>query len=114
MDRKGQIGFGFIVMSAVAILIGLALYNGVFAENIGAMTKTSSVRNVTMTMPANGATSELSMCGQRALTYSLTNATSSTVVPTTNYTVSSSAGTDGFLAAKITTTTSTFGGTTSE
>lgn len=106
MNNKGQIGFGFIVMAAVAILIGLAFFPSI-SPNIGAMTKTFTSTNVTMAMPANGATSELTMCGQRAAgTVQIINASTGTVVPTTNYTITQSTGTDGYLTAKITTTNS--------
>lgn len=103
-NKKGQIGFGFVVTAAVAILVGLALYTGTFSENIGTMTQTQTARNVTMTLPAVGATSELTMCGQKVITsLGVYNATAVAAVPTTNYTISQSAGTDGYLAAKITT-----------
>jgi len=108
MNDKGQIGFGMIVMSAVAILIGLAFYTGTVSPSIGQMTKLSNSYNQTMTLPANGETSELTMCGQRAVSYIITNATSGAIVPTTNYTISQGIGTDGYLAAKITTTTSPY------
>ena len=103
MERKGQAAVGAIIISVVAILVGLALYTGTFAENIGKMTKTSTSVNRTMTLPAVTATSELTMCGQKALSYTLTNATGGGVVPTSNYTVTQSTGTDGYLAAKVTT-----------
>ena len=96
-------GFVFVVMAAVGILIGLAFLPSISPE-IGKMTQTFTSINVTMTMPAASSTSELTMCGQEARSYVLTNATNPAgVVPTTNYTVSSSAGSDGYLAAKITT-----------
>lgn len=100
MDKTG---IGTIIIATVAILIGLALYTGTFAENIGKMTKTGESINQTMTLPAVTATSEISTCGQKALTYTLTNATGGGIVPTTNYTITQSAGSDGYLAAKVTT-----------
>ena len=105
MDKNQAYGFGAIVMAAVAILIGLAFW-GQFAGNIGQMTKTSAAVNVSMTLPADGATSELTMCGQKALTIAIINQSDRVVVPTSNYTTSQSPGTDGYLAAKVTTTSS--------
>ena len=52
MDKKGQAGFGFIVMAAIAILVGLALYTGTFAQNVGTMTQTTSVNRSIITLPA--------------------------------------------------------------
>lgn len=96
-------GFAFIVMAAVGILIGLAFLPSISPE-IGKMTRTFDSVNVTMTLPAASSTSELTMCGQRAAgTVQIVNASNGVVVPTNNYTVSQSAGTDGYLAAKITT-----------
>lgn len=105
MDRKAQVGFGFIITAAVVILIGLALYSGTFAQNIGTMTKTTSVTNATMTMPAASATADMTPCGQRAITYVLNNASwGNETIPTTNYTVTQGTGSDGYRAARITTT----------
>ena len=99
MNNRAQIGFMAIVIAAVAILIGLAFWAN-FAGNIGQMTKTSSSTNVSFTMPANGSTSDLTPCYQKALTYELYNGTTA-AVPTTNYTITQAAGTDGYLAARI-------------
>lgn len=107
MENNG--GFVFIVIAAVAILIGLAFWPSI-GPNIGAMTRTSSSANVTITMPADGATSELTMCGQRSTAIAIINRTTGSVVPTTNYTVTQSIGTDGYLAAKLTTTSSKYAG----
>lgn len=109
MDNKGQVKIGFIIVSVVAILVGLALYSGTFAENIGTMTKTSATINKSFTMPAVGSSSELTMCGQKALTYSIVNATDHINIPTTNYTITQSTGVDGYLTAKVTTAAGGFG-----
>lgn len=96
---------GGIVIAALAILIGLALWPA-FSPNIGQMTQTFTSQNQTMVMPAAGATSELTMCGQKALTstyFIVTNASTGLTVPSTNYTITQSAGNDGYLTAKITT-----------
>ena len=90
-----------IMIATIAILVGLAFWQPM-ASNIGTMTQTASSRNVSFTMPAVGVTKELTMCGQKALTYSIINATDAIAIPTTNYTITSSASSDGFLIAKIT------------
>lgn len=103
MDKHGQIGLGFIVIAAITILIGLAFYTTTFSENIGTMTKTRTATNVTMTLPAVTATSEMTMCGQKVVSSVITNATGGAIIPASNYTISQSSGTDGYLASKITT-----------
>ena len=111
MDKKAQIAIGGIIIAAIGILVGLALYTGTFASSIGTMTKTQTATNVTVTMPANGATSELSTCGQKAITYSLRNATNTTLVPTNNYTITQgTAASDGYLIAKLSTVYSNHAG----
>lgn len=99
--------FGVIVIAAVTILIGLAFWPAV-SPNIGAMTKTFDSTNVTMTLPAVTATSELPMCGQKAISIIITNATGGATVPATNYTVTQSQGIDGYLVAKVTTASQSF------
>lgn len=110
MDRKAQAGFGFIIMAAVAILIGLAFWTGTFSENIGTLTQTRESGNVTFTLPANGESTQLTFCEQAVESIIVTNATSGATVPSTNYTISQSTGSDGYLAAFITTTTSAYAG----
>lgn len=97
-------------MAAVSILIGLVFYTASGA-NIGAMTQTQQSGNQTFTLPSAGQTSELSVCGQRAVTTVLTNRTSGATIPTNNYTISQSLGVDGYLAAKITSAAGPFAGT---
>jgi hypothetical protein len=72
------------------------------------MTKLYDATNVTMTLPANSVAAELTMCGQKANSIIVTNATGGAVVPTTNYSTSQSVGNDGYLAAKITPSGSTY------
>lgn len=100
-------GIGMIVVATIAVLIGLAFWPAL-SPNIGQMTQTYSIVNQTMTLPAVTATSELTMCGQRATSITITNATGGATVPTTNYTVSQSPGTDGYLAAKVTTASQSY------
>jgi len=106
MKKKGQTSIGGIIIAAILIFVGLAMmFSGSVPQSIGDMTKTGTNNNKTMNMPGQGATAEITTCGQKALTYTITNATGGEIVPTTNYTISQSAGTDGYLAAKVTTGT---------
>lgn len=107
---NNQSAFVFIIMSAVAILIGLAFYQGSFSQNVGTLTKTQDAINQSFTFPANGATAELTICGQKVLTNTITNQTSGAIVPTSNYTITQSIGSDGYLAAKLNTTFSGYAG----
>lgn len=102
MDRKGQIGFGFVIMAAVAILIGLAFYTTTFSDSIGLMTKTYTSNNVTVTMGAENASVEIPQCGQRSLSTIVVNRSNTTdIITTANYTITTAAGTDGYLITKI-------------
>lgn len=94
-------GFVFIILAAVTILIGLALYSGSIAGNVGQLTKTLDTVNTTVTLPTAGSSLELTACGQKALSGVVTNATGGAVVPTTNYTFSQAVGSDGYLSAYI-------------
>ena len=100
MENK-TIGFGLIVMAAVAVLIGLAFWP-TLSPAIGQMTKTFTSASTTITLPAGGATTEITPCGQKALTITIINATGGETITATNYTLSQSVGTDGYLAAKLT------------
>lgn len=102
MNKKAQgIGFVGIVLIAVGILIGLAFFTPV-AQNVGTMTQTTGdIRNVTYTMPVAGSSVEITHCGQEILTGIITNATSGATVPATNYTLTTTAGADGYLAAFV-------------
>jgi len=100
MDDKLIAG---IIIATVGILVGLAFWPTI-SPNIGAMTKTFDSVNATMTLPAAGVYSELTMCGQKALTNTVQNATGAGGVSTNNYTITQATGADGYLAAKITTT----------
>jgi hypothetical protein len=111
MNSKGQIAIGGIIIAFVAIVIGLAFFNGTFAQSIGTMTKTNSLTNTSFTMPDTGVTSELSICGQKVISIALNNATNGTysAVPSNNYTTSQRASTtDGYLVSTLTTTVSVY------
>lgn len=99
--EKG-VTIGFVVMAAVAVLVGLALYSGNFQDNIGTLTQTAQSGNVTITMPEDGVTLELTSCQQKAVTYIVTNATGGETVPASNYTIDQAIQSDGYLGAQIT------------
>jgi hypothetical protein len=104
---KGQLGIGFVVFAAVAILIGIALFSGAVAPEIGKMTKTYNAVNTSFVMPFYGAITDLTPCGQRAITYEIVNLTGEVVK---NYTVTQAAGSDGYLSARILAQNATYAG----
>ncbi|UCD20938.1 MAG: hypothetical protein JSW08_00100 [archaeon] len=99
MEDKYIVG---IVIAAVAVLVGLALWPA-FAGNVGTMTQTSSSANVSYTLPANGSTADLTPCYQdNTSAVVIYSDAGDYVLPSANYSVAQAAGTDGFLHARIT------------
>ena len=93
---------GAIILAAVAVLIGLAFYTGSFSQNIGQLTQTSAIANITVTFPTNGTILEIPVCGQRVISGSLLNATGTNLVATSNYTFNQRISTgDGYLVATL-------------
>lgn len=85
MKRKGQLGIGVFLMAFIAIIAGLALFQGL-GPFIGQTTGSVDMRNRTFTMPAVGSTTDL--VGQELLgTPIVINASTGLVVPSTNYTI---------------------------
>lgn len=88
MNNKAQIGIGVLIIAAVAVIMGLVLFQAT-ADNIEAGTQSNGVTsavNVTYPLGATGVITELT--GQELVgTPAVWNATSVTVVPTTNYTI---------------------------
>ena len=87
MNKKGQVTMGVLIVLAVAAIVGLVLFqesaNQVAKANPSAVT---TVTNQTITFPAVG--SKLILTGQELVgTPVLTNATTGTLVPATNYTI---------------------------
>lgn len=111
MSKKAQIGLGAIILSTIAILVGLALYSGSLATSIGVLTQTASATNSTVAMPAAGSSVELTACGQKVLTGVVVNTTGPTI-PATNYSFTQAAGTDGYLSAYLTGAAGLYGGET--
>lgn len=111
MERNG---INFVVIAAVAILIGLSFWTLV-GDTTGTLTKTFTSTNVSFTLPANQSTSDLIHCGQRNITsvtvWNYTNGTGSVLgaggsvlLGASNFTVTQAAGSDGYLSARITCT----------
>ena len=89
-NRKAQIGIGVLVLMAVAVIVGLVMFQQV-ATNVEqgtrSVTGAITIANSTKTFPAAG--SKLILTGQELLpnTIVITNATGGGTVPSTNYTI---------------------------
>lgn len=93
MNNKGQIaGIGSLIMIAFAIIVGTTLLvgNGGIAGNTAQLTSLSTVINQTVTLPAAGSSLEIAGYANYQGTPIVTNATSGAIVPSTNYTFTSS------------------------
>lgn len=101
MNRKGQLGLGVVILSFIVIIVGLALYSGGIAPNVGTLTQTTSVANQTYTLPAAG--SSIFIAGQKLIgsAVALNASNSSQVVAASNYTVTQDT-TSGVLRLKLT------------
>lgn len=97
METKYFIG---IIIAATAILVGLALWPAL-SPAVGQMTKTFTNTNVSFTFPTNTTTQDLTPCGQRAISNTITNASGGEVIQAANYTISQGGGSDGYLSARI-------------
>jgi len=114
MNKKGittgGITIGAFIITAVALIVGLTLFSGSIAGNIGTLTQTIQVTNETITAPAAGGNTTLR--GQAATSFIATNATSGAVIPSTNYTITNynlnSA--TGVIEAKLTIKAGTYAG----
>lgn len=105
-----KIGLGVILGAFIAILVGLAIYNGGVTSNIGAATRTIAT-NQSITSPAAGATTEL--IGQNIVgTPIVVNATGGeTLEQANNYSVYQAIGTDGLIAVIYKSNTSKYAAT---
>lgn len=105
MDKNQYGLFAGIIAAAVLILVGLALYTGSIAGNIGTMTQTLTASNVSFTLPALNTATDLTPCGQKNISaVTIFNATGDVEYPAANYTISQAAGTDGYLSTRVTIT----------
>lgn len=111
MDKKAQVNIGWLVVAFIAVSIGLALFISNIAPDIGRMTNTFTTTNQAgFTFPASTSAVELTPCGQKALTISLTNHTDGYEISSGNYTTSQAAGSDGYLSAFIQNVSGQFSG----
>ena len=102
-----------IIVGFIAVIIGITFYaSDAVSGNIGLMTKTTSVNNKTVTLPAVSTVGELSTCGQRVLSIAITNSSGGELLTSSNYTTGQKVSTsDGYLVSTITpTATSLYGG----
>lgn len=84
-NKKGEMNVAAILMTFIAIIVGLILLQGSYPY-IGASTNTYNLVNQTFTAPASGASIDL--VGQELLgTPVVINRTTGSVVPATNYTI---------------------------
>lgn len=102
MNSKAQLGVGLLIVMAVAAIVGLVLFQASAGKVGDALPALVTVTNSTQTMPATG--SKLILTGQEyATTAIITNATSGTTVPTTNYTIAEEVRTtDGYKGIVVT------------
>lgn len=109
MERQG---FGFIIIAAVAVLIGVALFSGTFSESMGTLTQiATSPSNFSFVAGTNGTATEITGCGQAVRTITVWNGTNN-VVATTNYTASTGTGADGYQSAFLTNNNAAYNGVT--
>lgn len=102
MNRKGQLGLGVTILSFIVIIVGLAIYSGGIAPNVGTLTQTKTNTNKTITAPS-AAGQSVFIDGQRIIgsLVALNASNSSQVLPTSNYTVQSDVST-GVLRLQFT------------
>lgn len=104
MNNKGQIGIGTLVVVAIAVIVALTLLTGGITEGVGKVTDTTVLNNVTYTAPS-GAGVAINIPYQALKgTIIVTNATSGTVIPTTNYTITNYVVSNGQLVTTLTAT----------
>jgi len=101
MKRKGQVEIGGLIILAVAIIIGLVMITDGISEPVAAITQTVNIVNTTYTAPA-AAGSSINLVGQAYTSVIVTNATSGTLIPATNYTITNRVVRDGGLVTTLT------------
>lgn len=102
MNDKGQGSIGIMLVAAIAILVGLAIFSGAILPNIGTATRTEiSMTNTSYTMAASNSTVEITHCGQKILSGLVYNRSSGVLLTTTNYSFVQFVGADGLVAAGV-------------
>lgn len=85
MEKKAQVSVGLLLIMAIAVIVGLVLFQAV-AGNVGGSTTSASISNALYTGPAAG--SCIDLVGQELLSAAtVTNRTDGATIPATNYTI---------------------------
>jgi hypothetical protein len=100
-NNKGQITLGTFILMSVGIIFALALFTGGITSNIGVMTNKVNYVNVTYTAPAEAGAS-ITLSGQANTNVIVINATSGTVIPASNYTITNYVVNNGVLTSTLT------------
>lgn len=113
MNKKGEAatGVGAIIAIAVMIIFGMALVVPI-AQNQGTLTNLGQTTNSSYTLPANGTTQDLNVCGQRNTTaVTINNYTNSAGVAGNggagnaslagNFTITQAQGNSGYLQTRV-------------
>lgn len=95
--KKGQAMVGALIMGFVAIIVALAFFNPI-ASNSTILTTTVNVVNQTVAAPAAAATSTI-LTGQAVSGVVAINASSGTVIPASNYTITNYVVSNGQLTS---------------
>jgi hypothetical protein len=101
VNKKAQVQIGALITLAIALIVGLVLIADGISEPIAAVTQTTTVSNVTYTAPA-AAGSSINLVGQAYTNVIVTNATSGTLIPASNYTITNRVVNNGMLVTTLT------------
>lgn len=101
MNKKGQVGFGLIMVSFIAIIVGVILFQTI-AQQVGETTNTIDIVNESLGVAAATDTAQY-LTNYRALSdVVIFNATEDAIVPAGNYTVANNVVYNGALTVSIT------------
>lgn len=106
MNRKGleNLSVGVLIMMFIAVVVVVALITGGISSSIGAVTQTVTISNQTYAAPATaGASIDIPYQALKG-TIIVTNATSGTIVPASNYTITNYVVSNGQLVTRLTST----------
>lgn len=104
MNKKGLENgmIGTLVILAVAIIVCLTLLTGGISSSAASLSTLTSLSNVTYTAPASAGLSINIPYQALKGTITVTNATSGTVIPATNYTITNYVVSNGQLVTTLT------------
>jgi len=100
MNNKGQVQIGAFILLFVGIIVALSLLTGGISSNVGLVTQTVTLSNSSYTAGAVG--SSVNIPYQALSNVVITNASSGTLIPATNYTVTNYVVSNGALVTSIT------------